>query len=150
LREHKADYIGPRFVVKVASLDLHPMDALNRSNYLKNEAAIGYCNITKCCQEICPEHIIITDDAIIPEKERVVDTHYDPLVWLYRLITNPAVRVSSASHFFSIVRRLPGMKNVSSFEQLVKRLLRLVFWALILLPLIVLPLYFLFSTIIKI
>jgi succinate dehydrogenase iron-sulfur subunit len=84
VREHKADYIGPRWVVKAASLDLHPMDSLNRSTFLKDSAGLGYCNITKCCQEICPEHIIITDDAIIPEKERVVDRHYDPLVWIYR------------------------------------------------------------------
>jgi succinate dehydrogenase / fumarate reductase iron-sulfur subunit len=87
VREHKADYIGPRFVVKAASLDMHPMDALNRSEYMRTEAGLGYCNITKCCQEVCPEHIIITDNAIIPEKERVVDTHYDPLVWVYRKIT---------------------------------------------------------------
>lgn len=86
VREHKADYIGPRFVVKAASFDLHPFDALNRSDYMLEKAGLGYCNITKCCQEICPEHIIITDDAIIPEKERVVDRHYDPLVWLYRQI----------------------------------------------------------------
>ena len=86
VREHKADYIGPRWVVKAASLDMHPMDTLNRSKYMKNEAGLGYCNITKCCQEICPEHIIITDDAIIPEKERVVDRSYDPFVWIYRKI----------------------------------------------------------------
>jgi succinate dehydrogenase / fumarate reductase iron-sulfur subunit len=86
VREHKAEYIGPRWVVKAASLDMHPMDSVNRSNYLKNEAGLGYCNITKCCQEICPEHIIITDDAIIPEKERVVDNHYDPLIWIYRKV----------------------------------------------------------------
>jgi succinate dehydrogenase / fumarate reductase iron-sulfur subunit len=87
IREHKADYIGPRFVVKAASLDMHPLDALNRSAFMKDKAGLGYCNITKCCQEICPEHITITDNAIIPEKERVVDRHYDPLVWIYRKIT---------------------------------------------------------------
>ena len=86
VREHKANYIGPRWIVKAASFDMHPLDSLNRSKYLKNEGGIGYCNITKCCQEVCPEHIIITDDAIIPEKERVVDRSYDPLVWLYRKI----------------------------------------------------------------
>jgi succinate dehydrogenase / fumarate reductase iron-sulfur subunit len=86
VREHKSGYIGPRWIVKAASLDLHPMDALNRSDYLKNQAGLGFCDITKCCQEICPEHIIITDDAIIPEKERVVDRKYDPLVWIYRKI----------------------------------------------------------------
>lgn len=82
VREHKADYIGPRFIVKAASFDMHPFDKLDRSDFLKQEAGIGYCNITKCCQEVCPEHIIITDDAIIPEKERVVDTHYDPILWV--------------------------------------------------------------------
>ena len=86
VREHKANYIGPRFVVKAASFDMHPLDKLDRSEYMKEHGGIGYCNITKCCQEVCPEHIIITDDAIIPEKERVVDTHYDPIMWVYRRI----------------------------------------------------------------
>lgn len=86
VREHKADYVGPRFVVKAASFDMHPLDNLDRTDYLKETAGIGYCNITKCCQEVCPEHIIITDDAIIPEKERVVDSHYDPLLWVYKKI----------------------------------------------------------------
>jgi succinate dehydrogenase / fumarate reductase iron-sulfur subunit len=84
IREHQLDYIGPRFMVKVASFDMHPMDNVDRSNFLKNEAGLGYCNVNKCCQEICPEHIIITDDSIIPEKERVIDRYYDPFVWLYR------------------------------------------------------------------
>jgi succinate dehydrogenase / fumarate reductase iron-sulfur subunit len=44
------------------------------------------CNITKCCTAVCPEHIKITDNAIIPMKERVVDEKYDPLVWLGRTI----------------------------------------------------------------
>lgn len=86
VREHEADYIGPRYIVKAASFDMHPMDSLDRSDFLKNVGGIGYCNITKCCQEVCPEHIIITDDAIIPEKERVVDSNYDPLMWIYRQI----------------------------------------------------------------
>jgi succinate dehydrogenase / fumarate reductase iron-sulfur subunit len=50
---------------------------------------LGYCNITKCCTEVCPEHIKITDNAIIPMKERVVDRRYDPLVWLGRKISPP-------------------------------------------------------------
>jgi succinate dehydrogenase / fumarate reductase, iron-sulfur subunit len=89
VREHKAEYIGPRFVVKAASLDMHPFDAVDRSDYMKKEGGIGFCNITKCCQEVCPEHIIITDDAIIPEKERVVDTHYDPLLWVVHNLRKP-------------------------------------------------------------
>ena len=90
VREHRRNYIGPRWVVKVASFDMHPMDRVNRSDFMKNVAGLGYCNVNKCCQEICPEHIIITDDSIIPEKERVVDRHYDPLVWIYRKISHSA------------------------------------------------------------
>jgi succinate dehydrogenase / fumarate reductase iron-sulfur subunit len=44
---------------------------------------VGLCNITKCCTEVCPEHIHITDNAIIPMKERMAD-NYDPVVWLLR------------------------------------------------------------------
>ena len=84
VREHKADYIGPRWVVKAASFDMHPLDNVQQGQLHEGHGGLGYCNITKCCQEICPEHIIITDDAIIPEKESVVDRRYDPLVWMYR------------------------------------------------------------------
>ena len=89
LREHgeKAGFAGPRFLVRVAGLETHPMDGLNRTNLLKDEMGIGYCNITKCCTEVCPEDIHITDNAIIPLKERVVDDHYDPVVKLFRLVT---------------------------------------------------------------
>ena len=56
------------------------------ANSLKEEMGLGYCNITKCCTEVCPEHIHITDNAIIPLKERVVDADYDPVAWLGRKI----------------------------------------------------------------
>jgi succinate dehydrogenase / fumarate reductase iron-sulfur subunit len=81
LRDHdKFDsFAGPRFLVRVASLEMHPLDVATRTTWLKNVAGIGYCNITKCCTEACPESIHITDNAIIPLKERVVDDHYDPL-----------------------------------------------------------------------
>ncbi len=79
IREHDTDYVGPWFIVKAASLDMHPLDALDRSYALNKNMGLGYCNITKCCQETCPEGIRITDNAIIPEKERVVDGRYDPL-----------------------------------------------------------------------
>lgn len=84
IREHKADYIGPRHVVKAASLDMHPADTVNRSQMLKQEAGIAFCNVTKCCQEVCPEHIKITDNAIIPEKERIVDSFYDPIIRFFK------------------------------------------------------------------
>ena len=79
IREHNSDYVGPKHVVKIASLDMHPLDGIDRSNFMHSEGGLGYCDITKCCQETCPEDIKITDNAIIPEKERIVDHVYDPL-----------------------------------------------------------------------
>lgn len=84
LRHHsKFDgFFGPRFFVRVASLEMHPLDVADRLPKLKEEGGIGYCNITKCCTERCPEQIRITDNAIIPLKERVVDRFYDPITML--------------------------------------------------------------------
>ena len=81
LRTHKKHdkFSGPRFMVRAASLDMHPLDAEDRVEFLKEEGGIGYCNITRCCTEVCPEHIGITDNAIIPMKERVADRYYDPI-----------------------------------------------------------------------
>jgi succinate dehydrogenase / fumarate reductase iron-sulfur subunit len=88
LRDHdkKAQFGGPRFFVRVAGLEMHPLDGVSREKVLKHELGLGYCNITKCCTEVCPEDIHITDNAIIPLKERVVDRYYDPLVWIARKI----------------------------------------------------------------
>ena len=88
LRNHDkhAEFAGPRFFVRVASLEMHPLDSASRLSYLKNEAGIGLCNITKCCTEVCPEDIHITDNAIIPLKERLVDEFYDPVRRLFRVI----------------------------------------------------------------
>jgi len=87
LRDHdkKESFAGPRFFVRIAGLEMHPLDSTSRTEHLKNSAGIGYCNITKCCTEVCPESIHITDNAIIPLKERVVDDFYDPLGWILRL-----------------------------------------------------------------
>jgi succinate dehydrogenase / fumarate reductase iron-sulfur subunit len=82
-REHER-YYGPRFMVRIASLEMHPLDTLDRTGLLRQEAGLGLCNITKCCTEVCPEGIHITDNAIIPLKERVIDRHYDPLARLVR------------------------------------------------------------------
>jgi succinate dehydrogenase iron-sulfur subunit len=81
LREHDkhAEFIGPRFLVYTAALEMHPLDTEDRLADLKKAQGIGYCNITKCCTKVCPEDITITDNAIIPLKERVVDEFYDPL-----------------------------------------------------------------------
>lgn len=81
LRTHKKhdEFYGPRFFVRAASLDMHPLDTVDRTEDLKENGGIEYCNITKCCTEVCPEHIQITDNAIIPMKERVADQYYDPI-----------------------------------------------------------------------
>ena len=68
-----------------AALEMHPLDTEDRVVDLKNRDGIGYCNITKCCTKVCPEHIGITDNAIIPMKERVVDEFYDPITRLFRI-----------------------------------------------------------------
>jgi succinate dehydrogenase / fumarate reductase iron-sulfur subunit len=87
LREHEkhAEFIGPRFFVYAAALEMHPLDTEDRLEDLKATQGIGYCNITKCCTKVCPESITITDNAIIPLKERVVDRFYDPLTKLFRV-----------------------------------------------------------------
>jgi succinate dehydrogenase / fumarate reductase iron-sulfur subunit len=80
--ENKEAFAGPRFFIRYAELDMHPLDTNDRRELAQGAAGIGMCNITKCCTEVCPEGIKITDNAIIPMKERVVDKKYDPLVWL--------------------------------------------------------------------
>ncbi len=82
--ENKARYAGPRFLIRLAELEMHPLDILDRRRYATENLGIGLCNITKCCTEVCPEGIHITDNAIIPMKERVVDARYDPVAWLGR------------------------------------------------------------------
>ncbi len=81
--ENKQVFSGPRFLIRAAELAMHPLDTRkDRAELARTDQGIGMCNITKCCSEVCPEHIKITDNAIIPMKERVVDRTYDPLVWL--------------------------------------------------------------------
>ncbi len=89
LREHGRQdaFFGPRQMVRIAALEMHPMDTVNRREQLKGEAGVGFCNITKCCTEVCPEHIHITDNAIIPLKERVVDDYFDPVRKLIQIVT---------------------------------------------------------------
>jgi succinate dehydrogenase / fumarate reductase iron-sulfur subunit len=87
LRDHHKhqEFIGPRFLIYSAALEMHPLDTEDRLQELKNEFGIGYCNITKCCTKVCPEEIKITDNGIIPLKERVVDEFYDPVKRLVRI-----------------------------------------------------------------
>jgi succinate dehydrogenase / fumarate reductase iron-sulfur subunit len=87
LREHHLhdEFIGPRLLVYTAALEMHPLDTEDRLADLKDSQGIGYCNITKCCTKVCPEAITITDNAIIPLKERVVDEFYDPVKRFFRI-----------------------------------------------------------------
>ncbi|MCA1644215.1 MAG: succinate dehydrogenase/fumarate reductase iron-sulfur subunit [Chloroflexi bacterium] len=90
IRDHernKANFAGPRFFVRLAALEMHPLDTNDRLELIKARAGIGMCNITKCCTDVCPEQIKITDNAIIPLKERIVTEYYDPLAWAWRKLT---------------------------------------------------------------
>lgn len=83
LRDHKAHdkFVGPRFMIRLAQLEMHPLDTADRIPQARKDFGSGWCNITRCCTEVCPEHIQITDNGIIPIKERVVDRYYDPIAW---------------------------------------------------------------------
>jgi len=87
IRDHednKRHFAGPRTFIRYAELEMHPLDTNDRRALLHKRMGLGLCNITKCCTDVCPEGIHITDNAIIPLKERVIDAKYDPVVWLGR------------------------------------------------------------------
>jgi succinate dehydrogenase / fumarate reductase, iron-sulfur subunit len=88
LRDHERHdaFVGPRFMIRLASLEMHPLDTEDRIEKIRKEYGSGWCNITRCCTEVCPEHIGITDNGIIPLKERVVDRYYDPVAWFIRKV----------------------------------------------------------------
>ncbi len=87
-------FAGPRFMIHLATLDMHPLDTIDRRPLAKEELGIGYCNITRCCTEVCPEHIVITDNGIIPMKERVADDFYDPVRWVLSKVFPPKTKKS--------------------------------------------------------
>ena len=85
IRDHednKPAFAGPRYLMRLAELDMHPLDGVDRRRLAQDHFGLGMCNITKCCSEVCPEGIKITDNALIPMKERVVDRKYVPPTWL--------------------------------------------------------------------
>jgi succinate dehydrogenase / fumarate reductase iron-sulfur subunit len=94
LRDHHKheEFIGPRFFIYNAQLEMHPLDTEDRLADLKDRDGLGYCNITKCCTVVCPEHIKITDNGIIPMKERVVDRFYDPIGKIFRVFSQRETR----------------------------------------------------------
>ena len=92
IRDHDENtkaFAGPRFLIRLAELDMHPLDVQDRRTAAQEEFGLGYCNITKCCSEVCPEEIPLTDNGIIPLKERVVDEFYDPVLKLINLVFRP-------------------------------------------------------------
>jgi succinate dehydrogenase / fumarate reductase iron-sulfur subunit len=91
-RDRKDAFVGPRFMIRVAGLEMNPLDDEDRIPELKEEYGSGMCNITRCCTEVCPEHIGITDNGIIPMKERVVDRYYDPVLMLTRKLRGIKLR----------------------------------------------------------
>jgi succinate dehydrogenase / fumarate reductase iron-sulfur subunit len=103
--ENKPSYAGPRMFIRYMELESHPLDTNDRRDLLRRRAGLGLCNITKCCTEVCPEGIHITDNAIIPLKERVVDASYDPVAWLGRKILRrtkrPAAEAAADAPAFS-------------------------------------------------
>jgi succinate dehydrogenase / fumarate reductase iron-sulfur subunit len=91
----KGSFVGPRFMIRLASLEMHPLDTDDRIPEIKKEFGSGLCNITRCCTEVCPEHIGITDNGIIPLKERVVDRFYDPVAIVGRKLLGIRTRTKT-------------------------------------------------------
>jgi len=96
-RDEKATFVGPRFMIRLASLEMHPVDTADRIPEIRKEFGSGMCNITRCCTEVCPEHINITDNGIIPLKERVVDRYFDPVAMIGRKLFGIRKRTKSES-----------------------------------------------------
>jgi succinate dehydrogenase / fumarate reductase iron-sulfur subunit len=86
--ENKPAYAGPRFFVRLAALEMHPLDTGDRVSFAERRAGVELCNVTKCCTEVCPEGIRITDNAIIPMKERMTDRFRDPFARIFGLFSN--------------------------------------------------------------
>jgi succinate dehydrogenase / fumarate reductase iron-sulfur subunit len=106
--ENKENFAGPRYLMRIAELDMHPLDAADRQVAAQEEHGLGMCNITKCCTEVCPEHIKITDNAIIPLKERVADRYYDPVRMIWRKLTGGRSASGSSSGPVSGAASGPG------------------------------------------
>jgi succinate dehydrogenase / fumarate reductase iron-sulfur subunit len=93
----RQSFVGPRFMIRLASLEMHPLDTDDRIPEIRKEFGSGLCNITRCCTEVCPEHIGITDNGIIPLKERVVDRFYDPIAIVGRKLLGIRTRTKTRS-----------------------------------------------------
>ena len=113
----QANFFGPRFFVRLAELEMHPLDTADRRQLMREAAGVGYCNITKCCTEVCPEDIHITDNAIIPLKERVADVYFDPVRWAIDKVRGASSELASAQlsgHSLSRAREGGGQTTASA------------------------------------
>jgi succinate dehydrogenase / fumarate reductase iron-sulfur subunit len=112
IRDHdkKESFAGPRFMIHLAGLDMHPLDTLDRHELIKKEYGIGFCNITKCCTEVCPESIAITDNAIIPLKERIADDYYDPIRWIMKQVSGGTKKTKASLPVIQSDGRVSGEK----------------------------------------
>jgi succinate dehydrogenase / fumarate reductase iron-sulfur subunit len=119
LRNHETErpFMGPRYLVRSAGLEMHPLDQADRREYLKEQGGIGYCNITKCCTEVCPEHIRITDNAIIPLKERVADKYYDPIQWIWRKVRGGESGAGAAGTELPVLQATPPAPPADAPDQ---------------------------------
>ena len=77
--ENRDAFVGPRFFLEMAQVGMHPLDTNDKQEIVDPAFGLDYCNITKCCTEVCPESIHITDNGIIPLKERAIDLRFDPI-----------------------------------------------------------------------
>tara|TARA_B100002019_G_scaffold264208_1_gene252824 strand:+ start:24 stop:467 length:444 start_codon:yes stop_codon:yes gene_type:complete len=119
MREHQKfdEFAGPRFFVRLASLEMHPLDTENRIPEIKDDFGISYCNITRCCTEVCPAGIQITDNALIPLKERVVTEYFDPLVNPIKAVGNLTSGVLSYFSEESVQTADPGNNKQATTAQ---------------------------------
>jgi len=46
-QNQKENFVGPRFMIRLASLDMHPLDTEDRLPKIKEEFGAGFCNITR-------------------------------------------------------------------------------------------------------
>ena len=53
--ENEREFAGPRFLMRIAELEMHPADEADRREIAQDDFGLGLCNITKCCTEVCPE-----------------------------------------------------------------------------------------------
>ena len=52
--ENKEAFAGPRFFLRYAELDMHPLDTADRRERAQDAAGLGMCNITSAAPRSAP------------------------------------------------------------------------------------------------